>query len=92
MTATTEQVSPALQQRIDGKLAQRDASLPKELLVDIVSKLGLQPLPREAIPRKKESARKWRHEATSAFPADSVLDAPGKVLEPQDVEIASKSV
>lgn len=83
-------------QRAQQHLAKRDASIPKEYLVDL-SKHGVEPCPykKEALPRPHSAQLPFKPDAAvsaSIYPADSVLDVPRKALDMQDVAITETPI
>jgi amidase len=83
-------------ERSAAKLADRDASIPKEYLVDLAS-FGIEPCPfrKEKLPRPSDPGQPlkpdWRVTA-EIYPTDSVVDVPKKVLDMQDVAITETPI
>ncbi|KAK0548305.1 hypothetical protein OC845_003643 [Tilletia horrida] len=76
-----------LQERIALARARRDASLPKEYLVNLQA-LGLQELPDEPIPRPTlPDDPSQEYCPSDLYPSDNVLEIPRTVLPQEDVQI-----
>ncbi|CAO1633309.1 unnamed protein product [Sympodiomycopsis kandeliae] len=67
------------------------ASIPSEYLVDL-SSVGIQPLPKEPIPRPVSSQQPWLLKKHADYPSERVIDIPEKVLDAKTLEITEKSV
>ena len=79
-----------LKSKVQAKLAERDASLPKEYLVDLNAlPVDTKVLPQEEVPRPTSKTQPWKVEPTTVFPADNVIDIPAKVLPLEDAAITS---